>query len=195
MKLELAMCAALAVFIARPAAQEANEGSQWKPFQFKGNERYEFKLVMDEGGSEKETGFGLDIRKKADDESFDVTWSIKSNLRKEELNEQTMLVGWASAAPAYVMMNPMYAMFVNDLELKEGAKLSVLGAMTVKVTGKETVGGRTGFICQLLQKAGDQETLAWQWTVDPELALPIKSLVYSGDQVSARAELTSYKKD
>lgn len=191
MKLALAALVALVVPVA--LASGTPPQTKWKPFQFQGNERYDFKLVVDDGSGPKETGFGLDIVKK-DDAAYDVTWSIRSTLPKDELNEQTLLVGWASAAPAYTIMNPMYAMFVNDLELKEGEKMSVFGAGTVKVTGKETIGGRTGFTCQFLQKEGDTEQLIWEWTVDPELALPIKSVFHDGGRETSRAELTAYTK-
>jgi hypothetical protein len=192
MKLALAAAVVLAlpVVLAAPRAQ----GTKWQPFQFRGDERYDYKLVVDDGGTPKETGFGLDIRKHGD-EGFDVTWSIKSTLKKDELNEQTMLVGWANAAPAWAIMNPMYAMFVNDLELKEGEKMSLYGAGTVKVTGKESVGGRTGFVCQYFQKTDDGEELVWEWTVDPDLALPIKSIAHDGGRETSRAELTAYEKD
>lgn len=195
MNLALAAFAAFAVCFALPAAEPPTQSSKWKPFQFHGNERYDFKLSMDDGsGTPKENGFALDIRKKSDTD-YDVTWSIKSVVKKDELNEQTLLVGWANAAPAWAIMNPMYAMFVNDLELKEGEKMSVFGAGTVKVTGKETLGGRTGFICQFLAKNEDKEELTWEWTVDPDLALPIKSVVYSDGKETSRAVLTTYKKD
>jgi hypothetical protein len=193
MKLALAAILVIAVPVALAAATTRPQ-TKWKPFQFRGDERYDYTLVMDDGSGPKETGFGLDIRKKAD-AGFDVTWSIRSTLAQEELNEQTLLVGWASAAPAWTIMNPMYAMFVNDLELKEGEKMSVFGAGTVKVTGKETIGGRTGFTCQFLQKDGDKEKLVWEWTVDPELALPIKSISHDGERETSRAVLTAYAKD
>jgi hypothetical protein len=193
MKLALAALA-LAVPVALATTSPRPQGTKWKPFQFRGNERFDYKLVVDDGGTPKETGFALDIRKKSE-EDFDVTWSIKSALKKDELNEQTLLVGWANAAPAWAIMNPMYAMFVNDLELKEGEKMSLFGAGTVKVTGKETIAGRTGFICQYFQKTEDSEDLVWQWTVDPELALPLKSIVHDGGRETSRAELTGYEKD
>ncbi len=194
MKLMLAVVCILAVSVTLAATTPRAQGTKWKPFQFRGNERYDFKLVVDDGGTPKETGFGLDIRTKSD-EAFDITWSIKSTLKKDELNEQTLLVGWANAAPAWAIMNPMYAMFVNDLELKEGEKMSLFGSGTVKVTGQETVGGRTGFVCQFFQNMGDKEQLTWEWTVDPDLALPIKSIVRDGERETSRAELTGYKKD
>ena len=194
MKLALLAAAALAVPVVLASASPHGQGTKWKPFQFKGNERFDYKLVVDEGGTPKETGFSLDIRKKSE-EDYDVTWSVKSGLKKDELNEQVLLGGWANAAPAWVIMNPMYAMFVNDLELKEGEKMSLFGAGTVKVTGKQTVAGRSGFICQYFQKSEDSEVLTWEWTVDPELALPLKSIVYDSGSETSRAELTGYKKD
>jgi len=193
MKLALVAVTALAIPVAL-AATSARAQDKWKPFQFEGNERYDYKLVVDDGGTPKETGFSLDIRKKSEVD-FDVTWSIKSSLTKDELNEQTLLAGWANAAPAWAIMNPMYAMFVNDLELKVGEKMSLFGAGTVKVTGKETVGGRTGFTCQYFQKTDDSEVLIWEWTVDPELALPIRSITHDSGRETSRAELTGYTKD
>lgn len=193
MKLALAALVALVVPVA--LASGTPPQTKWKPFQFVGNERYDYKLLVDDGsGTPKETGFGLDIRKK-DDAAYDVTWSIRSTVSKDELNEQMLFGGLAGIAPAYAIMNPMYAMFVNDLELKEGEKMSVYGAGTVKVTGKETVGGRTGYTCQFLQKDGDTEQLVWEWTVDPELALPIRSVTHDGGRETSRAELTAYEKD
>lgn len=203
MKLALVVVCALAVPVPVPVAFAAassrvappDQGTKWQPFRFQGDERYDYKLVTDDGSeTPKENGFGLDIRKKEGGD-FDVTWSIRSTVKKDELSDQGLLMGFANAAPAWTIMNPMYAMFVNDLELKEGEKMSVFGAGTVKVTGKETFGGRTGFICQFFQKAGDKEELVWEWTVDPELALPLKSITYQSGQVASRAELTAYTKD
>lgn len=193
--MKLARVAALALVVpVALAAAGTRPQTKWTPFQFKGDERFDYKLLIDDGSGPRESGFGLDIRKKGD-AAYDVTWSIRSTLPKEELNEQALLVGWGGAAPAMAIMNPMYAMFVTDLELKEGEKMSVFGAGTVKVTGKETVGGRTGYTCQFLQKDGDKETLVWEWTVDPELALPIKSVTHDGERETSRAELTAYEKD
>jgi hypothetical protein len=193
MKLEITFVALAALTGVLAATTSRPQDSKWHPFQFKGNERYDYKLTTLEGEERKETGFALDIKKAAND--YEVTWSVRSKLKADELNEQAMLVGWTTAVPAWTIMNPMYAMFVNDLELKEGEKMSVFGAGTVKVVAKETVGGRSGFKCQFSAKEGDKETLTWEWTVDPELALPIKSIMYSDGKESSRAELTAYKKD
>lgn len=199
MKIALLAAAAFALSFASPSVTTSPEnsvqGSKWKPFQFTGDERYDFRLTLDDGGeTKKEHGFALDIRKKSA-EDFEVTWSVKSALKKDELNEQALLVGWVNAAPAWAIMNPMYALFVNDLELSVGSKMSLFGAGTVKVTGKETIAGREGFVCQFLAKNDDKDELTWEWTVDPSLALPLKSVVFSDGKETSRAVLASYKKD
>lgn len=181
----------LSAAAAATTAARAQDG-KWKPYAFKGNERYDYKIVQLDGETKKETGFGLDLRTKGED--FEVTWSTRSTMKKSE-SDQIMMAGWAQSAPAMTIMNPMYAMFINDLELKEGEKLSFMGMGMVKVTGKETLGGRTGFVCKLFQKQDDKEVLTWEWTVDPELALPIKSILLENGQEKARVELTAYKKD
>lgn len=197
MKLVLAaVVAALALPFALPVVQgPAAQETKWKPFEFKGDESYEFKLTIDDGsGTPKTSGFLLDVRNKSE-EDFEVTWSIRSVVKKSEMNEQSVLAAWASTVPAAAIMTPMYAMFVNELELKEGEKMSVFGAGTVKVIGKETIGGRTGFKCQFSTKSdGEAEVLTWEWTVDPELALPIKSIVYDGGSETSRTELVKYEK-
>ena len=39
--------------------------------------------------------------------------------------------------------------------------MSLFGAGFIKVTKKETVGGRTGFACELYTKQDDKEQLTW----------------------------------
>src|SRR5687767_14274380 len=176
-----------------PTTSSQGQGARWKPYQFKGDERYEYKLTIDDGsGERKVSGFLLEVRNKSE-EDFEVTWSIRSDVKKDEMNEQSVLASWASTVPAAAIMTPVFGMFANDLELKVGEKLSVMGAGTVKVTGQETVGGRTGFICQFSSKPdGGDEVLTWEWTVDPALALPIKSIVYEGGRETSRTELLKY---
>ncbi|MCI4354919.1 MAG: hypothetical protein L3K06_06085, partial [Thermoplasmata archaeon] len=52
---------ALALLVVpRPAA--AQEGAKWKPYQFKGNERYEYKMTTIEGEEKKESGYILEVK-------------------------------------------------------------------------------------------------------------------------------------
>jgi len=73
--------------------------------------------------------------------------------------------------------------------------MSLFGAGVIKVTKKETVGGRTGLICELYTKQDDKEQLTWVCTVDPALALPIRSITFEGGKEKYRMELVSYRKD
>jgi hypothetical protein len=198
MKLVLAAAAALSLSVALPvvspgqSAAQAQDG-KWKPYEFRGDERYEYELTMEDGsGAPKQTGFLLDIRKRSGEE-FEVTWSVRSLVTREELSQQSLLETWASTVPAAAILTPVYAMFADQLELREGEKMSVMGAGTVKVVGKERIGERTGFVCQFSSKPdGGEEVLTWEWTIDPELALPIKSIVYENGKEQSRAELVEY---
>jgi len=98
-------------------------------------------------------------------------------------------------SPMMFLMNPLLGAFIEQVELKEGEKMSLFGAGVVKVTKKETVAGRTGFICEMYTKQEDKDVLTWTVTIDPELGLPIRSITYEGGKEKHRAELVTYKKD
>ena len=177
-----------------PASAGEQDAKKWKPYQFVGNERYEYKVVMIEGDERKENGFALDIRKKGE-EDWDVTWSTKSAMKKTQSAELLMGGMGLGLSPAMLLMNPLFGAFLEQVELKEGEKMSLFGAGFVKVTKKETVGGRSGFICELYTKQEDKDVLTWACTVDPELALPIRSITFDAGKEKYRMDLISYKKD
>src|SRR5262245_47287272 len=185
----------LAVSLAlAPLGVSAQDEKKWKPYQFKGNERYEYKVVINEGEEKKTMGYVLDIRNKGA-EDWDVTTSVKNTLKKTA-GAEVLFGGLAMGlSPAMFLMNPLFGAFLEQVELKEGEKMSLLGAGVIKVTKKETVGGRTGFICELYTKAENRDVLAWSCTVDPELALPIRSITFEDGKEKHRMELVSYKKD
>jgi hypothetical protein len=170
------------------------KAKKWKPYQFQGDERYEYKIITNDqrGKPPKEIGYILDIRKKGED--FEVTWSTRSAVTKKELNQNALMGGFAGMSPALIIMNPMSQMFMDQLDLKVGEKMSFFGAAMVKVTAEEKVGNRTGLTCQLFDKKKDEEVLTWEWTVDVELALPIKSVTYEQGKEKYRMELISYTK-
>ena len=180
-------------FLLLPWAASAQDAKKWKPYQFVGNERYEYKLVLIDGEERKESGFAIDIRKKGE-EDWDVTWSTKSAMKKTQSIE-LLVGGMVGMSPAMLLMNPLYGAFLEQVELKEGEKMSLFGAGLVKVTKKETVGGRNGFICELYTKQEDKDVLTWACTVDPELALPIRSITYDAGKEKSRMDLVSYRKD
>lgn len=177
-----------------PLGAEAQDEKKWKPYQFKGNERYEYKVVQIDGDEKKEMGYVLDLRNKGA-EDLDVTTSIK-NVMKKGQGAEVLMGGLAMGlSPAMFLMNPLFSVFLEQVDLKEGEKMSLLGVGFIKVTKKETVGGRTGLICELYTKMENKDVLAWSCTVDPELALPIRSITFEEGKEKTRMELVSYKKD
>ena len=183
---------ALALLALSGAEGLAQDGKKWKPFQFAGNERFDYKVTQIDNEEKKETGFGLDLRKKGEDQ-FDVTWSNRSAVKKDQGAE--IVMGGGGFMTGLVLFNPGFSAFFEQVELKEGEKMSILGAGVIKVGKKETVGGRSGFPCTLFTKQEDKDVATFQWTIDPDLALPIRSVTYENGVEKFRAELVSYKKD
>lgn len=182
----------LALLAPRADAQEAGK---WKPYQFKGNERYEYKMVMLEGEEKKESGYILDLRKKGADE-WEITSSNRNGVKAPQIGAEHLFGNVGGAlSPIMFLMNPLYGAFIEQVELKEGEKMSLFGAGVIKVGAKEKVGGREGWNCKLYTKMEDKDVLTWEWTVDPELGLPIKSVTYDGGKEKTRCELVGYKKD
>ena len=183
------------VLLPGAAVAREQEGKKWKPYQFTGNERYEYKVIMVEGDEKKEMGYVLDIRKKGE-EDWDVTSSYRNTVKKSTQGAELLMGGVGMGlSPALFLMNPLFGAFLEQVELKEGEKMSLFGAGFIKVTKKETVGGRTGFACELHTKQDDKEQLTWACTVDPELALPIRSVTFEGGKEKYRMDLVAYKKD
>lgn len=193
MKQVAAVVAFALLAVSRPAA--AQDGTKWKPYQFKGNERYEYKMIMIEGEEKKESGYILDLRKKGSEE-WEITTSNRNTAKVAQVGAEQLLGQFGGAlSPMLFLMNPLYGAFIEQVELKEGEKMSLFGAGVIKVGAKEKVGGREGFNCKLYTKMEDKDVLTWEWTVDLELALPIKSITYENGKEKTRCELLSYKKD
>ena len=83
-------------------------------------------------------------------------------------------------------------MYFQEMDLEVGEKMSCYGIGLIKVTGKEKIAGREGFVCQLFQTMDDEEELVAEWIVDPELALPLRSRVFSEEKVESQIELIKY---
>jgi hypothetical protein len=192
MRTMLGVLALALLVLPRPAA--AQDGSKWKPYQFKGNERYEYKMLMIEGEEKKESGYILEVKKKGP-EDWDIATTVKNSVKTEQVGAEQLLGSFGALSPALYLMNPLYGAFMEQVEMKEGEKMSLFGAGVIKVGAKEKVGGREGFNCKLYSKMDDKDVLTWEWTVDTALALPIKSITYEGGKEKIRVELLSYKKD
>lgn len=179
----------------------------WKPYQFQKAESYEFKVVFGgegpeetENGSEpigKEITYVLGIRNASGKEGFvEVAFTTKSLLKEEELNyEKVFGFGELIGVPLSILIiNPMYSYFFEQIDLNVGERVKLLEIGTIKVTGKEKVGEREGYICQFFQLVEDTEELVTEWVIDPKLALPLRAKNFKEEKLESSFELISYKK-
>jgi hypothetical protein len=180
--------------LAVPRPATAQDGAKWKPCQFKGHERYEYKVMMIDGGEKKESGYVLEVTKKGPDD-WDIATTVKTAVKAPQLGAEQLFGGSGKKSPGIFLMNPFHAPFLEQVEMKDGAMVNLSGAGVIKVGAKETVGGRSGFTCKFYTRMEDKDVLGWEWTIDPDLALPIKSVAHAGGQGQIRIELVSYKKD
>ena len=173
---------------------------KWKPYQFKGNERYEYKVTSyDKRKGAQEVVYILDIRdvgipSEGGEKQFDVSWTAKSRIKAKELGPQTAFGVWGTFGiqPSWIIMNPLYAGFWQQMDLKVGASKSFFGAMNMEVTEKTEVGGREGFLCKMTDPKKNQAVM--EWVIDPALALPIRSAMYQKGKAAYQMELLSFKK-
>jgi len=101
-----------------PAAAFAQDGKKWKPYQFTGNERYEYKVVMMDGEERKESMFVLDVRKKGE-EDWDVTTSYRNTVKKSAQGAEILMGGTGMGlTPALFLMNPLFGAFLEQVEMK-----------------------------------------------------------------------------
>ena len=165
-------------------------GAKWEPFNFKGNERYEYKIVWKEGGTERNAVYVMDVKRR-EDGKFDVTYTTKGVLTGDELAEGAFGL-WSvyGVSLSVLVLNPAYSFFFSQMELKPGEKMNFFGAGIVEVTGKEKIGGREGYVCKL----SAQEGLLAEWVIDPDLALPIRSITYEDGEPQGIFELVKYTK-
>ena len=172
---------------------------KWQPYQFSGNERFEYKVVLAEDEEKKEATYILDIKKsskktKEGEDIFHVTYITKGTLTKEQLGEGAAFGLWGvyGISLAGLVLNPMYGMFFGQMDLEVGNKMSFYGAGVIKVIGKEKVAGKEGFVCQLFQTEDGKEELVAEWTIDPKLAMPLRSKVFERTKVQGQMELIRY---
>lgn len=167
---------------------------KWEPYQFRGNERFEYKILWEEDEEKGEVIYILDIKKsKGDEEVFEVTYTTKGTLTKDELGAETAFGLWGVYGISLNMLviNPAYGFFFSQMDLKVGEKMSFFGAGIVKVIGKEKIAGREGFVCQLFQ-ADEEDKILAEWIIDPELALPLRSKIFEDNELQGQIELIKY---
>ena len=167
---------------------------KWQLGQFKGDERFEYKILWGEDEEKGEVIYILDIKEsKKDEEVFEVTYITKGTLTKDELGAETAFGLWGVYGISLNMLviNPAYAFFFSQMDLKVGEKMNFFGAGIIEVIGKEKVAGREGFVCQLFQ-ADEEDKMIAEWIIDPELALPLRSKVFEDNELQGQIELVKY---
>ena len=169
---------------------------KWEPYQFKGNEYFEYKILLEE--DEQEATYILDIKESSKkstsgEEVFEVSYTTKGTLTKDELGPETAFGLWGvyGISLSMLVINPAYAFFFSQMDLKVGEKMNFFGAGIIKVIGKEKIAGREGFVCQLFQ-ADEEDKMLAEWVIDPELALPLRSKIFEDNELQGQIELVKY---
>lgn len=162
----------------------------WSAFQFRGNEMYEYRVIW--GDEDREAIYRLSINEKPSG-NYSVKYSTEVEIKPSQLSSDVAFGYWGTYGPSlhFMFLNPMYEMLFSQLELKVGEKMSYYGQGTMKVPGKEKIAGRTGFVCQLYD---NDENLIAEWVIDPELALPLRSITYEGSGTEGEIILVNYEK-
>jgi len=147
---------------------------------------------------EQEATYILDIKESSKkstsgEEVFEVSYTTKGTLTKDELGPETAFGLWGSYGISLNMLviNPAYAFFFSQMDLKVGEKMNFFGAGIIKVIGKEKIAGREGFVCQLFQ-ADEEEKMIAEWIIEPDLALPLRSKIFEDNELQGQIELVKY---
>ncbi len=153
----------------------------WEPYQFDPvDQEYEYEISNWEEGTEKISNYLLMIDL-LDNGQLEVSVQTTWMAGQDELGSEILGGWWAAGAFGLTMafINPMYAAFFGGLDLHVGNKMSFFGAGVVQVTGTETVAGREGFVCELLNQDGG--TVQGRYVVDPSVPLPLKTEMFNED--------------
>lgn len=189
----------------------------WKPYDFHQDERYEFRIVKyEQDGWEddawsiprivaRESGYTVEIRR-TDMENeygepiFEVKAITTTRLAQEDLGNQISggMLGYNTYVDFTNVLNPFYFLFLADFfietEWEVGERMSLLGLGRVSIVAEESMGGRSGFVLRLESGDAGSRTIAAEWIIDPELAMPIGARSYSDGEVRAELILDAYQR-
>lgn len=171
----------LSIVILVTSTTTSGYAMMWQPYQFPAqNQEYKYKIVWFEDGIAKTSMYELVIEE-SENEQMEVSVKTTWMVNQEELDQQVLGGWWGGGAFGLTMafINPMYAAFFGGLDLKVGNKMSFFGAGVVEVIGTESVAGRTGFVCRLLNEDGG--TVLGRYVVDPAVPLPLKTELFEED--------------
>jgi len=160
----------------------------WEPYQFEPKDQeYEYEItnyegvVTEEEMAEAQVSHYLLMIDMLEDGQMEISVQTTWMASQDELGSEILGGWWAAGAFGLTMafINPMYAAFFGGLDLQVGNKMSFFGAGVVQVTGTETVAGREGFVCELLNQDGGN--IQGRYVVDPSIPLPLKTEMYNED--------------
>jgi len=158
----------------------------WEPYQFEPvDQEYEYEIInYEQMGDEEPTAqisYYLLRITQMDSGQMEVSVQTTWMAGQDELGSEILGGWWATGAFGLTMafINPMYAAFFGGLDLSVGNKMSFFGAGVVQVTGTETVAGREGFVCELLNEDGG--TVQGRYIIDPSVPLPLKAEMFKED--------------
>ncbi len=155
--------------------------TRWQPFKLHPDVKYlklEYQVTV---GNKEPMDYTIEI-KRLPYGKLDVSITHKAKIQEDQLGAQT-LVGIFSVygISAISFFNPAYAIFLSQMDLKVGEKMSFFGAGYGKVTGEKTVGGRKGFVVEFYQRNGDKDQLASRSVIDPKIFIPIENEMFDAN--------------
>lgn len=181
------------------ASSPSSFAQNWTPYQFKGNEHYEFKIawLQDE---KKEVLYIMEMKdtgKKDEngEEILDVSFTVKGQMNKAEFGEGSLesIIDMHGLSLNIILFNPTYKFLFSEIELKEGEKTNFAGMGVVKISGKEKIAGREGLVCQFLQKDdADKEQVTVEWVIDPAIGFPLRTKTFENGELQSQCELVKY---
>ena len=171
----------------------------WQPYDFKPS-KYEYQIIQHDRKGLQESFYELEIKRierenKEGEETYEVLYSTHGEIPGSKLGVESAYGLWNfnGASLTTLMLNPAYAYLFSEITLEVGASQSFLGAGTMKIRGKQTVGGHEGFLCELYHSDGGTERLSASWVINPTLALPLRSITYDKEaKVTTEITLLSY---
>lgn len=159
---------------------------KWQPYQFKGYERFEYKVIWDEDEEKTEGTYILDT-KKSGQNIFGGTYIAKGTLTKEE----GILSSHGISLVDYLLSHGSILLSFQ-VDLQVGKQVRPFGGIIIKVIGKEKIAGREGFVCQFFLAEDGKEELVGEWTIDPRLAMPLRTKVFEKMEGQGQMELIKY---
>lgn len=194
------MTSILRPFILIVMLSSAIFAQKWQPYQFKGNEKFDFKIENHDRNGVKQAFYSLQLKETGQQDEkgepvYDVIYKTRAQLPKSKLGAETAFGVWNTygVSLSLAFMNPMYGMIFSQMDLAVGEKMSFFGAGKVEVLDKVSIAGRSGFRCILKTTQGEEEVLTSEWVIDPDLAFPLKAITYNKGKVATVIEMTGYE--